>query len=496
MTPTSDVTTLQLDDPVELGDELNSLADEPTLRPIRPILLKIAQDLPDDPHGNWRGIDPAAALTVDLSATGSTAVSRAVQVLDIARSALIFAPIFITWLGIGLAARAYASAVAADPSISSQSFIALWEQGFGPTAPFSITLGIIAITDAILIASLIATTIASSVITTRDERRHDDILAAISLRLVAARTAAANMLSRSASAQFIAWQNALSSHSASVESALLRVDDLHRAAGLLLQQSNDAAASLAPAAASILGAVTVTNDSASQLTVTLDNTSDVTRAAASTSAAVADELRALVDRQTSVASQVATTSADLEQLSQHLLALAGTAQPAVELLTAATHDTVDSIEQLIVRIESLERTRTDAEVEITRRLTEARNADDMARSQITRDVESVTMVATTALNSVHAGSNEIERVLQAAANTAASLTDALALSSQERAGFEERTERALEAADRSATTIAAAVSGIADGLEEIQRLISAVRYETVDDGSPTIAGSPPPPQWR
>lgn len=76
------------------------------------------------------------------------------------RAALIFAPIAVTWLGIGLAARAYGRLPSGVERYENASFIALWEQGFDGHGGFSLSLFHIGLIDFLLIACVIALTAA------------------------------------------------------------------------------------------------------------------------------------------------------------------------------------------------------------------------------------------------------------------------------------------------------------------------------------------------
>jgi hypothetical protein len=79
-------------------------------------------------------------------------------VLEILRNVLVFAPIAVTWLGLSLAAGAYADMLAARPDLVSQPFLLLWEQGFGGRVLFN--FGSLALIDASLIGILIALSLA------------------------------------------------------------------------------------------------------------------------------------------------------------------------------------------------------------------------------------------------------------------------------------------------------------------------------------------------
>jgi hypothetical protein len=80
--------------------------------------------------------------------------SRLWAVLEVLRNVLVFAPIAVTWMGLSLAAGAYADMLAARPELVSQPFLLLWEQGFGGRLAFN--FGTLALIDASLIGILIA----------------------------------------------------------------------------------------------------------------------------------------------------------------------------------------------------------------------------------------------------------------------------------------------------------------------------------------------------
>ncbi|HYK99506.1 MAG TPA: hypothetical protein VEU77_14050, partial [Candidatus Acidoferrales bacterium] len=74
-------------------------------------------------------------------------------VLEVLRNVLVFAPIAVTWLGLSLAAGAYADMLAARPELVSQPFLLLWQQGFAGRLVFN--FGTLALIDASLIGILI-----------------------------------------------------------------------------------------------------------------------------------------------------------------------------------------------------------------------------------------------------------------------------------------------------------------------------------------------------
>ena len=131
-----------------LGDE--ALLREPSLGTLLGRLADaVADGRATEASGYIDAID--ARGLAELLAGGH---SRVWAVLEVLRNVLVFAPIAVTWLGLSLAAGAYAQMLAARPELVSQPFLLLWEQGFGGRLLFN--FGTLALIDASLIGVLIA----------------------------------------------------------------------------------------------------------------------------------------------------------------------------------------------------------------------------------------------------------------------------------------------------------------------------------------------------
>lgn len=154
-----------------LGDE--ALLREPSLGTL---LGRLADAVADGRATEARGYIDAidARGLAELLAGGH---SRVWAVLEVLRNVLVFAPIAVTWLGLSLAAGAYAQMLAARPELVSQPFLLLWEQGFGGRLLFN--FGTLALIDASLIGVLIALSLA---LFTRSELRGRAVRARVLLK--------------------------------------------------------------------------------------------------------------------------------------------------------------------------------------------------------------------------------------------------------------------------------------------------------------------------
>ena len=131
-----------------LGDE--ALVREPSLGTL---LGRLADAIDDgrmaEATGYIGAVEPRA-----LAELLAGAHSRFWAVLEVLRNVLVFAPIAVTWMGLSLAAGAYADLLASRPELVSQPFLLLWEQGFAGRLAFN--FGTLALIDASLIGILIA----------------------------------------------------------------------------------------------------------------------------------------------------------------------------------------------------------------------------------------------------------------------------------------------------------------------------------------------------
>jgi hypothetical protein len=135
-----------------LGDE--ALAREPSLGTLLGRLADAVEEgRTTEASGYIGAIDPRG-----LAELLAGAHSRLWAILEVIRNVLVFAPIAVTWLGLSLAAGAYANLIAARPELVSQPFLLLWEQGFGGRT--ALNFSTLAIIDATLIGILIALSLA------------------------------------------------------------------------------------------------------------------------------------------------------------------------------------------------------------------------------------------------------------------------------------------------------------------------------------------------
>ena len=130
-----------------LSDE--ALAREPSLGTLLGRLADAVEEgRTTEATGYIGAVDPRG-----LAELLAGAHSRLWAVLEVIRNVLVFAPIAVTWLGLSLAAGAYADLLAARPDLVSQPFLLLWQQGFGGRLVFN--FGTLALIDASLIGILI-----------------------------------------------------------------------------------------------------------------------------------------------------------------------------------------------------------------------------------------------------------------------------------------------------------------------------------------------------
>ncbi len=154
-----------------LSDE--ALVHEPSLGTL---LGRLAQAVEDgrtaEATGYIGAVDPRG-----LAELLAGAHSRLWAILEVIRNVLVFAPIAVTWMGLSLAAAAYADMLAARPDLVSQPFLLLWQNGFG--GRLFLNFSTLALTDASLIGVLIALSLA---LHTRSELRDAAMRTSILLR--------------------------------------------------------------------------------------------------------------------------------------------------------------------------------------------------------------------------------------------------------------------------------------------------------------------------
>lgn len=143
-----------------LSDE--ALAREPSLGTLLGRLARAVEEgRTSEASGYIGAIDPRG-----LAELLAGAHSRLWAILEVIRNVLVFAPIAVTWMGLSIAAGAYADMLAQRPDLVSQPFLLLWQTGFGGRVVLNFST--LAAIDASLIGILIALSFA---LHTRSELR-------------------------------------------------------------------------------------------------------------------------------------------------------------------------------------------------------------------------------------------------------------------------------------------------------------------------------------
>ena len=135
--------------------EMPSSVDEQ----LRPLADALASGEADQLHP-WAEMDLLGLVDPRAIADEAVDGDRRLGAYEQLRSALIFAPIAVTWLGIGLAARAYGRLPTDVERYPDASFLALWERGFDGHGGFSLSLFTIGLIDFLLIACVMGLTVA------------------------------------------------------------------------------------------------------------------------------------------------------------------------------------------------------------------------------------------------------------------------------------------------------------------------------------------------
>jgi hypothetical protein len=103
----------------------------------------------------YKFIDPDSIVE---HARGQYTRSRYVDFMELARNTLVLAPIIVTWYAISRAVPAYHDLLAVNPNQVQLPFLYFWQQGFGPGFPQILTLGSVALIDAIILISIFVLT--------------------------------------------------------------------------------------------------------------------------------------------------------------------------------------------------------------------------------------------------------------------------------------------------------------------------------------------------
>jgi len=152
----------------ELADELAGMAA--SIGEVDPRASERLRDLAnsigtDDGRLRWADVDLRRAFNTEHLAH-AYAVRReggyspkSIDQADKVRNILVFMPIFLTWFALFESVRAYNRYITANPDEIRLPFLLLWQRGFGGESNiFAMTFSTVAITDAMIIAIIIALT--------------------------------------------------------------------------------------------------------------------------------------------------------------------------------------------------------------------------------------------------------------------------------------------------------------------------------------------------
>lgn len=78
-----------------------------------------------------RAIDESSATIRRTGKRAGTGFFRSVRGAHLMRNMVALSPLILTWVGLAIAAHAYRDEVQANPALATQSFLLLWQQGFG-----------------------------------------------------------------------------------------------------------------------------------------------------------------------------------------------------------------------------------------------------------------------------------------------------------------------------------------------------------------------------
>jgi hypothetical protein len=192
----------------ELADAVGALAGAPELAAHSGTLRGLSRVLRDP-----RSSDADSWFQLDLLATIARPDSLrpvppirtgwrrplSAKGLSIASSGLIFFPVLCTWFGISAAAAAYGamlSSRAGRSAAAGQSFIELWQSGFGGRLPSLLDLTHVAVYALVAIVALITVTLAGATAAQADESTIQKRRTELEDRLAAALTGAQLELNR------------------------------------------------------------------------------------------------------------------------------------------------------------------------------------------------------------------------------------------------------------------------------------------------------------
>lgn len=101
-------------------------------------VVAFTTDAAQDDALAWSGVDPLRAFDVDSMAAGAAASTARLfgslaWTAEFIRNLLVFVPVLVTWVALGVASRVYATCHMTRRGEELQSFLFLWQQGFRTT---------------------------------------------------------------------------------------------------------------------------------------------------------------------------------------------------------------------------------------------------------------------------------------------------------------------------------------------------------------------------
>lgn len=189
---------------LELADELRELADHPHLAARQDQLRDLADAVTDpDLAEHWCEIDLFAAFSPDdtILVDGEVATSSPRRpgwrrgLSGAVGPALVFVPIFVTWLGLMMATGAYGDVLAAGGlDAARRPFLEMWQQGFDGKLPGLFKFDNIALCTLAAIFCLICWTVFENITRNTKEDASERELRALRVRLRGALTEASLVL--------------------------------------------------------------------------------------------------------------------------------------------------------------------------------------------------------------------------------------------------------------------------------------------------------------
>ncbi|MEV4092105.1 hypothetical protein [Streptosporangium saharense] len=182
----------------ELAAELRELADHPCLAARQDQLHDLADAVIDPGEAErWCEIDLFAAFSPDdtILTDAQQERGRRFGLGAAVGPALVFVPIFITWLGLMMATGAYGDVLdTGGPEAARRPFLEMWQQGFDGRLPEFFKFDNIALCTLAAIFCLILWTVLENVTKNRKEDAAERDLATLRVRLRAALTRASLLL--------------------------------------------------------------------------------------------------------------------------------------------------------------------------------------------------------------------------------------------------------------------------------------------------------------